>query len=58
MDCLRSGRDEPAEPAAVEVTLEDTPEPADDEPPKKSRPNKELLGSGCFEGVVAFDGND
>lgn len=58
MDCLRSGRDEPAKPVAVEVAPIDTPEPADDGAPKKSRPSKELLGSGCFEGVLTFDGND
>lgn len=58
MDCLRSGRDELAEPVVVEVAPVDTPEPADDGPPKKSRPSKELLGSGCFEGVMAFGGND
>lgn len=40
----------------VDEALVGLPEAAEGEPPKKSRPIKELLGSGCLLGAEGFEG--
>lgn len=55
---MRSGRDGPVIPDGVDVALAGLLVAAEGGPPKKSRPNKEFAGSGCFVGVAVLAGVD
>lgn len=55
---MRSGRDGPAVADGVDEALVDLLVAAEGGPPKKSRPNKEFPGSGCFVGVGILAGGD
>ena len=55
MDCLRSGLEEPVEPAGVDDTLGGLI-PALDGPPKKSSPSSESAALEGFVGAVALRG--
>lgn len=55
---MRSGRDGPVVADGVDEALVGLPVAVEGGPPKKSRPNNELPGSGCFVVVTVLAGGD